>query len=205
MKVYSGGHKPCPYGGVGISNPGYWGMVQNFDKGKRYKVVYHVKSETKIDFQLSFKGVDVIKVASNTRHVFGDRKWKRVETIVEAKNTNHYSSLQITTTSEGRFLLDQGHGFRKDLFQMVADLKPKFLRFPDITGKIQFDHGKRDLDISMIFGTIGLTMELVILNISKCSKHLVQETVNIKALELFNWMIHCLKFVSEKVEKRRRM
>jgi len=41
------------------------------------------------------------------RHVFGDRKWKRVETIVEAKDTNHYSSLQITTTSEGRFLLDQ--------------------------------------------------------------------------------------------------
>jgi len=25
------------------------------------------------------------------RHVFGDRKWKRVETIVEAKDTNHYS------------------------------------------------------------------------------------------------------------------
>ncbi|ESW34006.1 hypothetical protein PHAVU_001G116200 [Phaseolus vulgaris] len=147
MKVYCGGHKPCPYGGVGISNPGYWGM--NFEQGKRYKVVYHVKSETKFDFQLSFKGVDVIKVASKTRHVFGDRKWKRVETIVEAKDTNHYSSLQITTTSEGRFLLDQvsampldthmGHGFRKDLFQMVADLKPKFLRFPGGT-YVEGDH-----------------------------------------------------------------
>jgi len=30
MKVYCGGHKPCPYGGVGISNPGYWGMVRKF-------------------------------------------------------------------------------------------------------------------------------------------------------------------------------
>jgi len=124
MNVYCGGHKPCPYGGVGISNPGYWGMVrkfiytshsnthynlfhhiflvfvlckfksninnndskkgsynhhtvflhgvtffhvQNFEQGKRYKVVYHVKSETKFDFQLSFTGVDVIKVSSNTR------------------------------------------------------------------------------------------------------------------------------------------
>ncbi|KAH1194501.1 Alpha-L-arabinofuranosidase 1 [Glycine max] len=137
MEVYCGAHKPCPYG-VGISNPGYWGM--NIEQGKRYKVVYHVKSERKFDFQLSFTGVDVIKVASSRRHVYGDGKWKRVETIVEAKTTNHYSSLQITTTREGSYLLDQvsvmpldtymGHGFRNDLFQMVADLKPKFLRFP---------------------------------------------------------------------------
>jgi len=27
MEVYCGAHKPCPYG-VGISNPGYWGMVR---------------------------------------------------------------------------------------------------------------------------------------------------------------------------------
>ncbi|KAK7396087.1 hypothetical protein VNO78_16834 [Psophocarpus tetragonolobus] len=138
MEVYCGGQKPCPYGGVGISNPGYWGM--NIEQGKRYKVVYHVRSERKFDFQLSFTGIDIIKVASYRRHVFGDRKWKRVETIVEAQATNHKSSLQITTIREGSYLLDQvsvmpldtymGHGFRKDLFQMVADLKPKFLRFP---------------------------------------------------------------------------
>ncbi|XP_020219901.1 alpha-L-arabinofuranosidase 1 [Cajanus cajan] len=138
MEVYCGGHKPCPFGGVGISNPGYWGM--NIEQGKWYKVVYHVKSEGKFDFQLSFTGVDVKKVASHITHVHGHGKWKRVETIVEAKATNHISSLQITTTRKGSYLLDQvsvmpldtykGHGFRKDLFQMVADLKPKFLRFP---------------------------------------------------------------------------
>ncbi|KAL2320584.1 hypothetical protein Fmac_029553 [Flemingia macrophylla] len=74
------------------------------------------------------------------RYGFRDGKWNKVETIVEAKATNHFSSLQITTTMQGSYLLDQvsampldtymGHGFRKDLFQMVADLKPKFLRFP---------------------------------------------------------------------------
>ncbi|TKY62769.1 Alpha-L-arabinofuranosidase 1 [Spatholobus suberectus] len=138
MEVYCGGHKPCPYGGVGISNPGYWGM--NIEQGKRYKVVYHVKSEGKFDFQLSFTGVDVIKVASNIMHVFRHRKWNRVETILEAKATNHNANLQITTTRKGSYLLDQvsampldtymGHGFQQDLFQMVADLEPKFLRFP---------------------------------------------------------------------------
>ncbi|KAK7396085.1 hypothetical protein VNO78_16832 [Psophocarpus tetragonolobus] len=138
MEVHCGGHNHCPSGGVGISNPGYWGM--NIEQGKRYKVVYHVKTAGKFDFQLSFMGVDVINVASNITNISGDGKWKRVETIVEAKATNHNSSLQITTISEGTYLLDQvsampldthkGHGFRKDIYQMVADLKPKFLRFP---------------------------------------------------------------------------
>ncbi|CAI8585362.1 unnamed protein product [Vicia faba] len=67
-------------------------------------------------------------------------KWSKMETILEAKSTNHNSNLQITTTKKGVLWLDQvsampldtykGHGFRNDLFQMVADLKPKTFRFP---------------------------------------------------------------------------
>ncbi|KAL2319914.1 hypothetical protein Fmac_028883 [Flemingia macrophylla] len=131
MVVHCGALTPCPSCGVGISNPGYWGM--NIEQGKRYRVVYHVTSEGKTDFQLSFTGVDVLKVSSNITYGFRDGKWNKVETIVEAKATNHFSSLQITTTMQGSYLLDQGHGFRKGLFQMVADLKPKFLRFPGIS------------------------------------------------------------------------
>jgi len=37
----------------------------------------------------------------------------------------------------------------------------------NISGKIQLEHGKRDQVTTMIFGTIGVTMELVIWNISK--------------------------------------
>jgi hypothetical protein len=35
------------------------------------------------------------------------------------------------------FILDfaQGHGFRNDLFQMVADMKPGFIRFPGMHNK----------------------------------------------------------------------
>ncbi|QCD97115.1 alpha-L-arabinofuranosidase 1-like [Vigna unguiculata] len=141
MEVHCNDKNPCPSGGVGISNPGYWGM--NIEQGKRYKVVYHIKSEGEegdFNFQLSFTGVGVIEVSSNITQVPEDGKWRKVETEVEAKATNHYSSLQITTSKGGSYLFDQisvmpldtymGHGFRKDLFQMVADLKPKFMRFP---------------------------------------------------------------------------
>ncbi|KAK7301046.1 hypothetical protein RJT34_11902 [Clitoria ternatea] len=138
MAVHCGDQQPCPSSGVGISNPGYWGM--NIEKGKKYKVIYHVSTTGNIDLQISFTGVDVVIEASNTTHVYKHGTWRRVETILEAKSTNHNSSLHITTTTNGAYLLDQvsvmpldtymGHGFRNDLFQMVANLKPKFLRFP---------------------------------------------------------------------------
>jgi len=63
-----------------------------------------------------------------------------METVLLAKATDHNASLQITTTKKGVLWLDQvsampldtfkGHGFRKDLAQRVADLKPTFFRFP---------------------------------------------------------------------------
>ncbi|CAI8608837.1 unnamed protein product [Vicia faba] len=115
--------KSCPHGGVGISNPGFWGM--NIEAGKKYKVVFYIRSLASTKIRSS--GVNVTK-------------WSKMETILEAKITNHNSNLQITTTKTGVLWLDQisampldtykGHGFRNDLFQMVADLKPKTFRFP---------------------------------------------------------------------------
>jgi len=31
MEVYCSDQNPCPIGGVGISNPGYWGMVSKIN------------------------------------------------------------------------------------------------------------------------------------------------------------------------------
>ncbi|XP_058764528.1 alpha-L-arabinofuranosidase 1-like [Vicia villosa] len=133
--------KSCPHGGVGISNPGFWGM--NIEEGKKYKVVFYVRSLGPINLQVSFVGSDNgIKLASTKIRSSGVNvtKWSKMETILEAKSTNHNSNLQITTTKKGVLWLDQvsampldtykGHGFRNDLFQMVADLKPKTFRFP---------------------------------------------------------------------------
>ncbi|XP_061360541.1 alpha-L-arabinofuranosidase 1-like [Gastrolobium bilobum] len=130
-----------PYG-VGISNPGYWGM--NIEQGKKYKVVFYVRSIGLIGLKVSLVGSDDgVKLASTDIKLsvgVNGSMWEKVETVLEAKGTNHDSSLQITTTNKGVLWLDQvsampldtykGHGFRKDLFQMVAELKPRFLRFP---------------------------------------------------------------------------
>lgn len=59
---------------------------------------------------------------------------------MEAKGSDHFATLQFTTTKKGVIWLDQvsampvdtykGHGLRKELVQMLANLKPGFIRFP---------------------------------------------------------------------------
>ncbi|CAK8542970.1 unnamed protein product [Lathyrus sativus] len=133
--------KSCPRDGVGISNPGFWGM--NIEEGKKYKVVFYVRSLDRITLKVSFVGSDdgvelaTGKIRASKVNV---TNWSKMEIILEAVGTNHHSNLQITTKKKGVLWLDQvsampldtykGHGFRNDLFQMVADLKPATFRFP---------------------------------------------------------------------------
>ncbi|KAF1883237.1 hypothetical protein Lal_00030341 [Lupinus albus] len=138
MQVLCGDTKPCPSSGVGISNPGFWGM--NIEKGKKYKIIYYVKAMSMTDLETSFTGAGDVKLALFNVNVSNTTNWTRIEKILEANATYHNASLQITTTTKGVYWLDQvsampvdthkGNGFRNDLFQMVAELKPKFLRFP---------------------------------------------------------------------------
>jgi len=106
-----------------------------------YKVVLHVKSLGPIDLKVSFVGDDGVNLGSKSIRADGLNvtKWSKMERTIKGKGTNHNSSLQITTKTKGVIWLDQvsampsdtynGHGFRSDLFKMVADLKPNFLRF----------------------------------------------------------------------------
>ncbi|KAK4481793.1 hypothetical protein RD792_012704 [Penstemon davidsonii] len=67
-------------------------------------------------------------------------KWTKMEVILKANGTDANSRLQLTTTKKGVIWFDQvslmptdtykGHGFRNDLFEMLKDLRPGFIRFP---------------------------------------------------------------------------
>lgn len=133
------GPNPCPFGGVGIWNPGFWGM--NIEQGKAYKVVFYLRALQSVNVSVSFTSSDGSQthaiasvIATNVSN------WSRAEALLEAQQTDHYSRLQLTTSSKGVIWFDQisampvdtykGHGFRTDLFNMIADLNPGFLRFP---------------------------------------------------------------------------
>ncbi|MED6211294.1 aspartate-semialdehyde dehydrogenase-like protein [Stylosanthes scabra] len=98
----------CPTGGVGVYNPD--------------QMVWEAW------LQLKYRSASEVS------------NWTKVETILEAKATDHNARLQLTTTTKGVIWLDQvsampqdtykGHGFRTDLYGMLANIQPRFIRFP---------------------------------------------------------------------------
>ncbi|QCD97122.1 alpha-N-arabinofuranosidase [Vigna unguiculata] len=137
----SEGDNICPNEGVGVYNPGFWGM--NIEQGKKYKVIFYVRSTESLNLTVSLIGTNGVgNLASST--ITGTAadfsSWTKVETLLVAKATDHNSRLQLTTNTKGVIWLDQvsampqdtykGHGFRTELFEMLSALKPKFIRFP---------------------------------------------------------------------------
>ncbi|KAI3964586.1 hypothetical protein MKW92_013364 [Papaver armeniacum] len=131
----------CPPGGVGIYNPGYWGM--NIEDGKTYNVVFHVRSLGSVDLSVSLASTNGSQILASSNVIASSSEfsnWKKLELQLEAKGSDHFARLQFTTTKKGVIWLDQvsampvdtykGHGFRKELVQMLANLKPGFIRFP---------------------------------------------------------------------------
>ncbi|OVA13812.1 Alpha-L-arabinofuranosidase [Macleaya cordata] len=135
------GPKLCPAGGVGVYNPGYWGM--NIEEGKSYKVVLHIRSLEDVDISVSLASKNGSQILATSNIVASSSdvsNWTKVEVMLEAKETDHYGRLQLTTTSKGVIWFDQvsampvdtykGLGFRKELVEMLANIKPRFIRFP---------------------------------------------------------------------------
>ncbi|XP_033142266.1 alpha-L-arabinofuranosidase 1 [Brassica rapa] len=131
----------CPSGGVGVYNPGYWGM--NIEEGMKYKVAFYVRSSDDIDLSVSLTSSNGSLTLASEKIIASASdvsKWTKKEVLLEAKGTDHGARLQLTTTKKGSLWIDQvsampvdtykGHGFRNDLYQMMVDIKPRFIRFP---------------------------------------------------------------------------
>ncbi|XP_062211069.1 alpha-L-arabinofuranosidase 1-like isoform X2 [Phragmites australis] len=135
------GTNACPSGGVGIYNPGFWGM--NIEKTKVYRVSMYIKSSDSVELAVSLTSSDGLQnLAAHT--ITADKEdfaeWTKVEFDLQSNERNTNSRLELTTSKSGIIWFDQvslmpsdtymGHGFRKDLVSMLANLKPRFLKFP---------------------------------------------------------------------------
>ncbi|GER51948.1 alpha-L-arabinofuranosidase protein, partial [Striga asiatica] len=130
--------KACPAGGVGIYNPGFWGM--NIEQGKSYKLMLYARSLKPIDVTVSLTGSSGLTLATANILASDVSNWTKFELTLQAKGTDPKARLQLTTTKKGVIWFDQislmptdtykGHGFRQDLFKMLKDLNPAFIRFP---------------------------------------------------------------------------
>jgi alpha-L-arabinofuranosidase len=128
--------------GVGIKNSGFNGMVVK--SGDIYNLSLFVRqlSPMPISFSVSLQSPSgKTKYAESTLST-SSSNWTKYSAGLTSSADSDSATLVILATSTGKFALDvislfpektfmnRPNGLRADLAQMLADMKPKFIRFP---------------------------------------------------------------------------
>ena len=129
-----------PAGGrAGIANDGYWGMAVR--KGEKYELTFHVRGDAGLggSLSVSLEGRDGTVYASAEVSGLNDA-WRPIHLSMISTGTDSKARLTFCTRRAGTFWLDRvslfpektwkGHGLRPDLCEMLAAMKPSFMRFP---------------------------------------------------------------------------
>jgi alpha-N-arabinofuranosidase len=125
---------------MGVANSGFWGM--NIQQGEAYDLSFYARTEndrrTTLSFSLENADGTAVAAAGKVEDVGG--AWKKYTLALTAAATNTQARLVISPAAEGTIWLDvvslfprntfKGHGLRRDLAEMLAELKPGFIRFP---------------------------------------------------------------------------
>ena len=128
----------------GVANSGFWGM--NVQQDQWYDGSFFARREAgaaPVALTLSLESVDGTKSLAKAEVAdIGGKggEWARYKFSLHATGTDPKARLVIAAGAPGTFWLDcvsllprntfKGHGLRSDLAQMIADLKPSFIRFP---------------------------------------------------------------------------
>lgn len=133
LDVKSPGGKFC--------NKGFDGIV--LQKNEKYDFSFFVKvlDGGRSRFKIALIGNDSKELAKTVITTIG-HEWKQKKAVLTAREGADNAKLIITPLDNGRYGLDmvslfpqrtfknRKNGLRADLAQMIADLKPKFVRFP---------------------------------------------------------------------------
>lgn len=132
MEIYETGD------GAGISNEGYnSGMA--YKAGEKYIFSCFARSSGKIALNAALEDSGG-NVYDEKEFRLESDEWTKYEFELSPSKTDCCGKLVITAKSSGIVYLDmvslfpkktfKGHGLRADLGELLADLKPKFMRFP---------------------------------------------------------------------------
>ncbi|MBO4565013.1 MAG: carbohydrate binding domain-containing protein [Bacteroidaceae bacterium] len=127
--------------GDGVRNEGYWGM--NAVKGTKYKLSFWAKSQS------GYNGTITAKLQSTNGLSLGSvkikasfgKEWKKYTATINATGNDPRAEFALTADKAGEFQLDvvslfpptfknRENGMRPDLAQMLAEMHPRFMRFP---------------------------------------------------------------------------
>jgi len=127
--------------GIGVSNSGYDGIYVKV--GERYNFSFFARllSDSAIPVSVSLQGAKG-EIYGEASIEVGGKEWKKYMAVITAGQTDTAARLVILAKRKGRLAMDvislfpentfkrRPNGLRADLAQKIADLHPKFMRFP---------------------------------------------------------------------------
>ena len=127
--------------GDGVRNEGFWGI--NAVKGTKYKLSFWAKSQN------GYNGTITAKLQSANGQSLGNvnikvnigKEWKKYTATITATGNDTHAEFALTADKAGEFQIDvvslfpptfknRENGMRPDLAQMLANMHPRFMRFP---------------------------------------------------------------------------
>lgn len=127
--------------GVGLKNSGFDGIVVRQGEKYNFSMFAQLFTEKPMDFLVSLqtpKG----EVLAQSKVSVSYGSWKKYDTQLTATANSDSASLVILSKTSGKLALDmislfpektyknRANGLRADLAQKLADLQPRFIRFP---------------------------------------------------------------------------
>lgn len=130
-----------PIDGIGIKNLGYNGGIP-LEKNKEYKFSMYIACDGRpAEVKLSLESADGEEYCVQTIEVTS-KEWEKKHLNFTATETDYTARLAVRLMTPGRVYVDnvslfpsdtfngRENGMRKDLAQLLKELKPKFMRFP---------------------------------------------------------------------------
>ncbi len=130
-----------PIDGIGVKNLGYNSGIP-LEEGKEYNFsVYAACDGRPLKLKVSLESADGDEYCGEVLDI-SEKEWSKRELVFRSPKTDYSSRLAVRLITAGRVYLDnvslfpkdtfkgRKNGLRKDLAQLLADLKPKFMRFP---------------------------------------------------------------------------
>ena len=128
-------------GSFGFTNDGFRGM--GIRKDEQYNFSVSARLSENSDVKMTVELITSTGETSGRAELTGfSRTWKKYQTSFKASGTEMKARLRIILTGRGSIDLDmislfpndtwegRQNGLRRDIVQMIADLKPGFIRFP---------------------------------------------------------------------------
>ncbi|MCQ2256469.1 MAG: carbohydrate binding domain-containing protein [Bacteroidaceae bacterium] len=127
--------------GDGVRNEGFWGI--NAVKGRQYELSFFIRSDKgyKGNLTAQLVSADGKVLAAVPVKVNAKGEWKKVSAKLTATEDDARAQFLLIADKAGQFQLDvvslfpptfknRPNGMRPDLAQMLADMHPRFMRFP---------------------------------------------------------------------------